>query len=58
MARPDQIKSSKVTGERGYGIGRENIDPSGKMGLGHPPLPESKPFRLRMIRIGWDLNQG
>ena len=28
------------------GMGRENIVPSGKMGLGQPPEPESNPLRL------------
>ena len=28
------------------GMGNENMVPSGKMGLGQPPDPESKPLRL------------
>ena len=34
------------------GMGSENIVPSGKMGLGQPPDPESKPLRLRISWFG------
>ena len=34
-------------------MGNENIVPSGKMGLGQPPDPESKPFRLMISLFGF-----
>ena len=40
-------RSLNVSSSQG-GMGRENIVPSGKMGLGQPPEPESMPRKLRI----------
>ena len=37
------------------GMGSENMVPSGKIGLGQPPDPESKPLRLMISFLGFKL---
>ena len=39
------------------GMGNENMVPLGKMGLGQPPEPESKPLRLMISFLGFALRR-